>query len=102
MIDHALKTQHVRGISEASQRVLAARICGCPVEAIAEHLSFSVSSVYREIERIQIAIFDPLSLKRDGWATSRWFSHHTSCCVAFAASLIRDGRIFPREKGVTG
>jgi DNA-binding NarL/FixJ family response regulator len=101
-IDQVLKERHVPNISEARQRIFAARICGCPAEEIAERMNLSVSSVYREIETIQIAIFDPLGLKHDAWATSRWFHHHTTCCVAFAAGLIENRRIFPREKGVTG
>jgi hypothetical protein len=100
-IDQALRERHVPAIPEEKQRILAARICGCSAEEIAERLHVGVSSVYREIETIQIAIFDPLGLKHDPWATSRWFHHHTACCVAFAAGLIENSRIFPREKGVT-
>jgi len=29
---------------------------------------------------------------------ARWFSHHSACCVTFAAGLITNGRIFPREE----
>jgi hypothetical protein len=101
-IDLMLLEQHVRGISEETQRILAARVCGWSVTAIASRLHYGESSVHRDIEKLQDMILGPLGLKHDGWATSRWFSHHTACCMAFAAELIEKGRVFPREKGLSG
>ena len=95
-----LRAAHVPHIDEGTQRILAARACGCPVEQIAEHLHLAQSSVYRALERVQVAIFDPHGLKHDPWAAARWFSHHSGCCVAFAAGLITNGRIFRREEGL--
>jgi hypothetical protein len=93
-----LRVAHVAHIDEDTQRILAARACGCPVDEIAEQLHLARSSVYRALERVQVAIFDPRGLKHDQWAAARWFSHHSACCVAFAAGLITNGRILPREE----
>jgi hypothetical protein len=101
-LEAILRAQHVPRIDEETQHILAARVCGCPAEQIAERLPMAPSSVYRAMERVQVAIFDPHGLKPDAWATSRWFSHHSGCCVAFAAGLITDARIFPREEGLPG
>jgi hypothetical protein len=97
-LEAILRAQHVAHIDEDTQRILAARACGCPVEEIAEQLHLARSSVSRALERVQVAIFDPHGLKHDPWAAARWFAHHSACCVAFAAGLITNGRIFPREE----
>src|SRR3990172_1375297 len=101
-LESILRAQHVLRIDEETQHILAARVCGCPAEQIAECLHMAPSSVYRAIERVQVAIFDPHGLKHDQWAAARWFSHHSACCVSFAAGLITNGRIFPREEGLPG
>ena len=93
-----LRVAHVAHIDEDTQRILAARACGCPAEEIAERLHLARSSVYRVLDRVQVLIFAPRGLKHDPWAAARWFSHHSGCCVAFAAGLITNGRIFPREE----
>lgn len=99
-LEAILRAQHVAHIDEETQRILAARACACPVDDIAGHLHLARSSVYRAIERVQVAIFDPHGLKHDQWAAARWFSHHSACCVSFAAELITNGRIFPRQEGL--
>ncbi len=101
-LEAILRAQHVAHTDEDTQRILAARACGCPVEQIAECLHLAQSTVYRAIDRVQVAIFDPHGLRHDQSAAARWFSHHSGCCVAFAAGLITNGRIFPREEGLKG
>lgn len=99
-LEAILRAQHVAHIDEETQRILAARARGCPVDDIAEHLHLARSSVYRAIDRVQVAIFDPHGLRHDPWAAARWFSHHSACCVTLAAGLTTNGRIFPRQEGL--
>jgi DNA-binding NarL/FixJ family response regulator len=44
-LESILRAQHVAHIDEDTQRILAARACGCPVEQIAECLHRAPSSV---------------------------------------------------------
>jgi hypothetical protein len=58
-LDRILREQHVDNIPDETQRILAARVCGCPVEQIAGRMNQSVPAVYRAIEEVQLAIFRP-------------------------------------------
>lgn len=75
------RAHHLRALTGECQTILRGRLSGQPVSAIADDLLRSTASVRREIESIQDAIFIPLCLERDQWATAFWVSAHLECCV---------------------
>lgn len=75
-----LRGHHLRAIHPETQGILMRRLSGTPVTVIADALSRSSGSVRREIDRVQDAIFIPLCLERDQWATAFWVGAHLDCC----------------------
>lgn len=76
-----LRGHHLRAINHQTYEILLTRLSGLSVTAIATALSRSTGSIRREIERVQDAIFIPLCLERDQWATAFWVAAHLECCA---------------------
>ncbi len=77
-----LRNHHLKALSPERRTILRRRLVGEGVSAIAKTLHRSSASVRHEIESVQDAIFIPLCLERDQWATAFWVSVHLECCLA--------------------
>jgi hypothetical protein len=76
-----LRNHHLPAILPETHDILPKRLSGRPVSAIAMDLTRSIGAIRREIERVQDAIFIPLCLERDQWATAFWVAAHLECCI---------------------
>jgi hypothetical protein len=94
-IDTALRNQHLPNLSLEDQCLFAARARGWPAADIADRLGFAANTVHRKLERLQDAIFVPLGIKHDPWATGLWCAYHATCCLALATQMIEGGQLFP-------
>ena len=79
-----LRGHHLGALSDDVRQIALKRLAGQPVESIAEELARSPGAIRHEITRLQDAIFIPLCLERDQWATAFWVAVHLECCVADA------------------
>ena len=79
-----LRGHHLRALSTDTRFIALRRLSGRSVADIAERDARSEGAIRHEIERLQDAIFIPLALARDPWATAFWATVHLECCVALA------------------
>ncbi len=80
-----LRAHHLPNLSDEGKEVMGRRLSGETVASIALDLVRSQGVVRRHIEKIQDAIFIPLALSRDQWATAFWASAHLECCLGATA-----------------
>ena len=79
-----LRGHHLRALDGDVRLIARERLGGKSVAAIAAETMRSTGAIRHEIERLQDAIFIPLALVRDQWATAFWVSAHLECCVTYA------------------
>lgn len=77
-----LRGHHLGALTVDIRRIALRRLAGQSVALLATETSRSAAAVRREIERLQDAIFIPLALVRDQWATAFWVTAHLRCCIA--------------------
>lgn len=76
-----LMQHHLAGLDGEERTLIRFRCTGVGVAEIARSMSLSESAVRRRLERVQNAIFVPLCIERDSWASGFWAAQHLSCCL---------------------
>ena len=89
-----IRGHHIRGLSEKSQRILAASLSGSPHREMAMVLAYTEGAIRREFDRVQSLIPGPLGLRTDRALVRLWFDQHSACCCGAAKRLIENRIVF--------
>lgn len=89
-----LDSRHLRYLSEAEMRLLAASEFGYTVEQMTAGFGRSEATMRRHLAHLKQQIFDFIELEENTPLLNHWTRRHFPCCTKNAQEMIENCQIF--------